>query len=81
MNKLISMNKLDTGDTATVKINNAPESIRRRLMDIGLTSNAKIECVGKSPMGDPAAYLINGSVIAIRAADCKDILVECLRGV
>ncbi len=74
--KLISMNKLSAGDTATVRINNAPEAIRRRLTDIGLTSSTKIECVGKSPMGDPAAYFIKGAVIAIRASDCENILVE-----
>lgn len=45
-------------------------------MDIGLIENTVIECVGKSPLGDPAAYLIRGAVIAIREKDCFDILVE-----
>ncbi|MBQ2973949.1 MAG: ferrous iron transport protein A [Clostridia bacterium] len=76
MSKPIAMNNIEINATATVRKINAPEGIRRRLMDIGLTENSKIECIGKSPMGDPSAYLICGAVIAIRASDCADILVE-----
>ena len=40
--------------------------MRRRLLDMGLTANTEVECVGRSPLGDPAAYLVRGAVIAIR---------------
>lgn len=50
-------------------------SIRRRLLDIGLVEDTEVECLGKSPAGDPCAYLIRGAVIAIRSEDCRDILV------
>ena len=76
MSRLISMNKIEPYTSATVRTLRAPNGIRRRLMDIGLTENSEVECVGKSPMGDPRAYLICGAVIAIRASDCADILVE-----
>ena len=49
--------------------------MRRRLLDIGLIENTDVECLGRSPAGDPSAYLIRGAVIAIRAADCRDILI------
>lgn len=51
-------------------------SIRRRLLDIGLTPGSIVECVGKSPSGDPKAFLISGAVIAIRSEDCKTILIR-----
>lgn len=51
-------------------------SIRRRLLDIGLVEGTKIECVGRSPAGDPAAYLIRGAVIAIRSEDGCGVLIE-----
>ena len=35
-----------------------------------------VECVGRSPTNDPAAYRIRGAVVAIREADGKDIWVE-----
>jgi ferrous iron transport protein A len=50
--------------------------MRRRLLDIGLVENTPVYCVGKSPGGDPAAYLICGGVIAIRALDAATVLVE-----
>jgi ferrous iron transport protein A len=50
--------------------------MRRRLLDIGLAENTVVECVGRSPSGDPAAYLIRGAVIAIRKCDGRLIRVE-----
>ena len=50
-------------------------SIRRRLLDIGLVEDTEVECLGKSPLGDPCAYLIRGAVIAIRSEDCRNILI------
>ena len=35
-----------------------------------------VECVGKSPCGDPAAYRIRGAVIAIRSEDAKTVCVR-----
>lgn len=51
-------------------------SIRRRLLDIGLIENTVVECLGRSPFGDPTAYLIRGAVIAIRAEDGRKILLR-----
>lgn len=76
MSRLISMDKINVNEKATVRRIDTCGSIRRRLMDMGLAENTEIECVGRSPMGDPCAYLICGAVIAVRAGDCADILVE-----
>ena len=48
----------------------------RRLEDLGLVEGTKIKCVLKSPLGDPAAYRIRGSIIAIRSESAEKILVE-----
>jgi ferrous iron transport protein A len=50
--------------------------MRRRLQDLGLVEGARVECVGRSPGGDPSAYLICGAVIAIRAQDGRNVLVR-----
>ena len=47
--------------------------MRRRLQDIGLISGTRVECVGVSPLGDPAAYLIRGAVIALRREDSDGV--------
>ncbi|MEG2213571.1 MAG: FeoA family protein, partial [Clostridiales bacterium] len=51
-------------------------SIKRRLLDIGLIKNTEIECLGRSPSGDPTAFMIRGAVIAIRCEDCHNILIQ-----
>lgn len=76
MDNLRHLSEMKKGETAKVKENNSFGSIRRRLMDIGLVENARVECVGTSPLGDPSAYLIRGAVIAIRSRDGMNILVE-----
>ena len=51
-------------------------SMRRRLLDIGLVEGTEVECLGRSPGGDPSAYLIRGAVIAVRAEDARTVLIE-----
>ncbi len=50
--------------------------MRRRLLDVGLIEHTRVECLGRSPGGDPSAYLIRGAVIALRKKDCAGILLE-----
>ena len=64
------------GDFAAVKEIITDGDMRRRLLDIGLTPGTRVECIGKSPGGDPKAFLIRGAVIAIRAEDAAGITVE-----
>lgn len=46
-------------------------AMRRRLMDIGFTEGAEIECVLAAPGGGIKAYLVRGSVIALREGDAR----------
>lgn len=75
MNNQRYLSDIRPGEKATVSALRTEGSMRRRLLDIGLIENTDVECLGRSPAGDPSAYLIRGAVIAIRAADCRDILI------
>ena len=46
-----------------------------RMQDIGLIEGTEVECVQKSPAGDPVAYRIRGALIALRAEDSARVLV------
>ena len=70
-----SLNDINPGEQAVVNALLSSGSMRRRLLDIGLVENTVIECLGRSPAGDPTAFLIRGAVIAIRSEDCENILV------
>ncbi len=71
-----SLNDIKPGQSAVVRGLLATGSMRRRLLDIGLTNDTQVWCLGRSPGGDPSAFLIRGAVIAIRSEDCRDILVS-----
>lgn len=66
---------ISVGQRATVTCIKAEGDLRQRLMDLGLCSNTKVECLCRAPGGDPSAYLIRGAVIALRNEDCKKILI------
>lgn len=51
-------------------------SMRRRLTDLGFTRSTPVFCLGKGPLGDPTAYYIKGTVIALRKEDAIKITVE-----
>lgn len=68
--------ELKQGDSAIVSELKTIGSIRRRLQDIGLIPGTRVECVQKSPLGDPVAYMIRGTVIALRCEDSSGILVR-----
>lgn len=77
MNNVSKLSDLKSGEIAKVTSLLTKGSMRRRMLDIGLIEGTEVECVQKSPMGDPVAYLIRGAVIAIRSEDSANILVHC----
>lgn len=51
-------------------------SIKRRLLDIGLTPGTIVESVFSNPGGNLTAYMIRGALIAVRDSDSRNILVR-----
>ena len=76
---MVTLDHLSEGKTAKVTNLLSSGSMRRRLQDIGLIEGTKVECLQKSPAGDPIAFLIRGAVIALRSEDSSNVLVECWR--
>lgn len=75
MKETVSLDELRPGQCAVVRCLKCTGAMRRRLLDIGLIENTRLECLGISPMGDPKAFCIRGAVIALRAEDCRNICV------
>ncbi|MCW5981215.1 MAG: DtxR family transcriptional regulator [Bryobacteraceae bacterium] len=53
---------------------------RRRLMDLGLTPKARVRAELSTAFGDPRAYRVRGTVIALRNEQANRILVRPLEG-
>ena len=55
---------------------NCSGPIRRRLLDLSIVNKTNIIPVLKSPSGDPTAFFVRGSIIALRKEDASLIDVE-----
>ncbi len=78
MNIETSLFSLSEGMCARVTQLRNDGSMRRRLQDLGLIEGTRIECLQRSPSGDPTAYLIRGAVIALREEDSSKIIVRAV---
>lgn len=50
--------------------------LKRRLSDLGFVEKTPVECTLVSPLGDPKAFLIKNTVIALRKDDSKYIHIK-----
>ncbi|MDK0584573.1 MAG: FeoA family protein [Clostridium perfringens] len=62
---------------STVKVIDikAQGELRRRFFDLGIIEGTDIKVLYGGPFDDPKAYLIRGTVIAIRKEECEEIEV------
>lgn len=72
----VKLSELKVGEKAYVISLRTDESKQRRLLDLGLVIGTEIEAVYESPSGDPTAYSVRGSVIALRSEDANEIEVD-----
>lgn len=72
----MTLDQLRPGQRAELRALRSTGAQRRRLQDLGLTEGRELLCLGRSPLGDPSAYLICGAAIALRRADARRIEVE-----
>lgn len=49
---------------------------RQRLMDLGFMAGQPVTALLRSPLGDPVAYQVLDTVIALRQSDAKQIDIE-----
>ncbi len=69
------LSDLVPGESAFInKIENT--DISRRLHELGFIGGTFVECVAKAPFKGPSAYLVRGSVIALRKDDARLINVQ-----
>lgn len=75
MKEKCSLNELPLNTNAVIDSINCKENIINRIYDFGITEDSIIRPVFKSPFGDPTAYLIKNTIVALRNADSSYIIV------
>jgi ferrous iron transport protein A len=74
------LSSLGPGELARVVSLEADGFDRGRLLDLGFTPGAGVECLFSSPMGDPTAYRVRGAIVALRRGQSEKILVTAPYG-
>ena len=64
---------LGIGESGTVAALHVPPKRAQRLMDLGFIAGQCVTAVLRSPFGDPTAYQVLDTVIALRRSDAKKI--------
>lgn len=73
---LVSLNKLNYGETGIVQKVLGEGALRRRLFDMGITPGAKITLKKTAPFGDPIQINVRGYDLTIRKSEAKVIYVD-----
>lgn len=70
------LSSLRVGDSCTVRRLDSHGSMRQRLGELGFVGGTRVTCLHRSFLGDPAAYLVKGAVIALRDSDARCVVVD-----
>jgi len=72
----IPLSSLGIGSICQVVSLNLQGLLRRRILDLGMVPGTPVQCIRKSPSGDPVAYLVRDTLIALRSEDASKITVN-----
>lgn len=75
-----TLDQLVPGQKAKVRKVGGTGAVRRRLMDMGLTSGVEIELLKAAPLGDPLEYRLRGFHLSLRKAEAREIQIELQTG-
>ena len=69
---------IETPCGATVKVTQltGEGSVKRRIMDMGITKGTQVYVRKVAPLGDPIEVTVRGYELSLRKADAEMILVE-----
>jgi len=75
-NHTLALSDLAVGSYCQVAAVELEGLLRRRILDLGMVPGTPVQCVRKSPAGDPIAFYVRGSMIALRSDDARLIKVN-----
>jgi ferrous iron transport protein A len=73
MPKIMKLVDGEKGNLIQITSLNLDGVMRRRLLDLGFVAGAIVEVIRKSPLGDPIAYRVSQTTIALRKEESSRI--------
>ena len=71
-----TLKEVNTGETVIVSKINVTGSVKRRIMDMGITKGVSITVRKVAPLGDPIELNVRNYAVSLRKADAENIFVE-----
>ena len=71
-----TLRQVKVGDTVRVVKLHGEGAVKRRIMDMGLTTGVEVHIRKVAPLGDPVEVNVRGYELSIRKADAEMIEVE-----
>jgi len=72
----MTLKDLPIGRSAVVLTVGGEKTLRRRLLEMGITPRTSVTVKKAAPMGDPIELFLRGYVLSLRLADAEKITVE-----
>ncbi len=74
--RVMSLADLQPGALAVIEALHLAETDAHRLMILGFIPDTTVGCAGRSPLGDPVIYRIDGSEVALRRETARHIAIR-----
>ena len=71
-----TLKDIRVGDTVSVKKLHGEGTVKRRIMDMGITKGVEVYVRKVAPLGDPVEINVRGYELSLRKADAQMIEVE-----
>ena len=72
----MTLKEVKPGNSVTIRRLNSTGSVKKKLMDMGLTKNTEVYIRKVAPLGDPIELTVRGYELSIRKVDAALIEVE-----
>ena len=76
MQQPFTLNALGGGQSAVITAVHGTGEMHARLRDLGFTEESRVTCLFSSAFGDPRAYRVKDTVIALRGDDARCVCCE-----
>ena len=72
----MTLKDVNPGEVCVIEGIGKKSSLRKRIIDMGLTIGTRIEVRKLAPLGDPIEILIRGYHLSLRKAEAAEVLVR-----
>ena len=72
----MTLRNLGIGKSGRILIVGGEKTLRRRLLDMGLTPRTVVTIKKVAPLGDPIELFLRGYILTLRLEDAEKITVE-----